>query len=115
MRLLVLTTEPVTADQLREAVPEDTEPEDAEVMVVAPAIHDDPLHFWMSDADEAIGRAEQVRRESVEGLGEEGVSATGDTGEADPYTAIFSAASTGGKFSVDSPGSCMYITTRTRK
>jgi hypothetical protein len=42
----------------------------------------------MSDADEAIARAEEVRRETVERLGEEGVPATGDTGEADPYTAI---------------------------
>ena len=29
-----------------------------------------------------------MREASVERLGEEGVSATGDTGEADPYTAI---------------------------
>ena len=42
----------------------------------------------MSDADEAIARAEAVRRKSVEELGEAGIPAAGDTGEADPHTAI---------------------------
>ena len=63
-------------------------------MVVAPALADSALKFWMSDADEAIARADEVRRESVERLGEQGVSATGDTGEADPFTAIYDALKT---------------------
>lgn len=88
MRLLVLTTEPVTADQLRGALPDDADPGDAEVLVVAPALQDDALHFWLSDADEAIARADRVRRETLERLGEQGVSATGDTGESDPEQAI---------------------------
>jgi hypothetical protein len=88
MKILVLTSEPVTAQQLRDALGSGSDPQDAEVMVVAPALADTAMKFWMSDADDAIARAEQVRRESVEGLGREGVSATGDTGEADPYTAI---------------------------
>ena len=88
MKVLVLTSEPITAEQLRSALEADIDPEDAEVMVVAPALAESAMKFWMSDADDAIGRAEQVRRESIERLGEEGVSATGDTGEADPYTAI---------------------------
>lgn len=88
MKVLVLTSEPITADQLRDALGNDGETADAEVMVVAPALAASAMKFWMSDADDAIARAEQVRRESVERLGEAGVSATGDTGEADPYTAI---------------------------
>lgn len=88
MKVLVLTSEPITAQQLRDALGSDGDPSDAEVMVVAPALADNALKFWMSDADEAIARAEQVRRESVERLGQAGVSASGDTGEADPYTAI---------------------------
>jgi len=88
MKVLVLTSEPITAQQLRDALGSDGDPGDAEVMVVAPALADSAVKFWMSDADEAIARADQVRRESVERLGREGVSATGDTGEADPYTAI---------------------------
>jgi hypothetical protein len=88
MRLLVLTSEPVSAAQLRDALPGDADPTDAEVMVVAPALHDSALRFWLSDADEAIARADEVRRESVEQLGAEGVSASADTGESDPEDAL---------------------------
>jgi nucleotide-binding universal stress UspA family protein len=88
MKVLVLTSEPVTAAQLRDALGSDGDPSDAEVMVVVPALAESGLKFWMSDADDAIARAEEVRQASVERLGEEGVSATGDTGEADPYAAI---------------------------
>jgi hypothetical protein len=88
MRLLVLTSEPVSADQLRQALPGDADPTDAEVMVVAPALHASALRFWLSDADEAIARAEDVRNQSLEQLGAEGVSATADTGESDPEDAV---------------------------
>ena len=88
MKLLVLTSEPITAAQLREALPGDAKPEDQEVMVVAPALQESGLRFWMSDADEAIARAEEVRSETVERLGSEGVAASGDTGESDPVQAI---------------------------
>jgi hypothetical protein len=89
MKVLVVTSEAISAQQLRDALGSaDGDPSDLEVMVVAPALADSALQFWMSDADDAIARAEQVRHESIERLGEEGVSASGDTGEADPYTAI---------------------------
>jgi hypothetical protein len=88
VKILVLTTEPVTADQLRAALPADSDPEDAEVMVVAPALHKNALRFWVSDADEAIAKADDVSHRSVEQLGAEGVSASGDTGESDPNEAI---------------------------
>jgi hypothetical protein len=88
VKVLVLTSEPITAQQLRATLGAHGDPSDLEVMVVAPALADSAVQFWMSDADEAIARAEEVRQASVERLGEEGVAATGDTGEADPYTAI---------------------------
>jgi hypothetical protein len=88
MRLLVLTSEPVTADRLRDALPGEADPTDAEVMVVAPALHKSALRFWLSDADAAIARAEEIRAESLDKLGEAGVSASGDTGESDPGKAI---------------------------
>jgi hypothetical protein len=88
VKLLVLTSEPISAQQLRDALPRDVDPQDAEVMLVAPAFHDSALRFWVSDADDAISRADAIRRESVERLGAEGVSASGDTGEADPLDAI---------------------------
>ena len=37
-------------------------------MVVAPALHASALRFWVSDADEAIERADAVRRQSVDEL-----------------------------------------------
>ena len=80
---MVLTTEPISPQQLREALPDGVRPEDSEVMVVAPALHESALRFWFSDADEAIGRAEAVGRESLESLDAGGVSASADTGEGD--------------------------------
>ena len=88
MKVLVLTSEPITADQLRGALDADVEPSDSEVMVVAPAYAESGLKFWMSDADDAIAKAEQVRRDSVQELDKAGVPASGDTGESDPETAI---------------------------
>ena len=88
MKLLVLTSEPITASQLREALPGGADPEQAEVMVIAPALQESALRFWLSDADEAIAKAKAVRGETVERLGSEGISASGDTGESDPFHAI---------------------------
>ena len=92
MRVVVLTSEPISADLLRAALGD--EAEDAEVMVVAPALHDSPVRFWASDADEAIARAQEVQEESVERLEEEGVDAAGDTGESDPLLALQDALAT---------------------
>jgi hypothetical protein len=57
-------------------------------MIVAPALHRSALRFWLSDADEAIQRAELVARETVERLGDAGFDARGDTGEGDPVKAV---------------------------
>jgi hypothetical protein len=88
MRLLVLTSEPITAQQLRNALADDADIAELEVMVVAPAVQASGLRFWMSDADEAIQRANEVRRQTVSELAGEGVAARGDTGESDPAQAI---------------------------
>ncbi len=94
MRILVLTTEAISARQLQAALPEGADPRDAEIMVIAPALHESALQFWFSDADEAIAKADQVRRQSLEQLGEQGVAASADTGEADPEEAIADALKT---------------------
>ena len=88
MKLLVLTSEPVSARQLRAAVGHDVGPGEVEVMVVAPALQKSAFRFWLSDADEAIAKADAVRRQTVEQLDHEGVAASGDTGESDPEKAI---------------------------
>ena len=94
MKLLVLTSEPITAEQLREVAGGDADPAEAEVMVVAPALQENALHFWLSDADEAIAKADAVRRETIAQLDADGVPASGDTGESDPLAAITDALQT---------------------
>lgn len=83
----MITSEPITAEHLREAIGFDAT-DDAEVLVIAPALHKSALRFWLSDADDAIARAQEVQQESVDRLGDAGVSATGDTGESEPMAAI---------------------------
>jgi hypothetical protein len=87
MKLLVITSEPITADHLRDAIGSE-EADDAEVLVIAPALHKSALRFWLSDADEAIARAQSIQQESVEKLDRDGIAATGDTGESEPLAAI---------------------------
>jgi hypothetical protein len=87
MKLLVIASEPITADHLREAVGSDAT-DDAEVLVIAPALHRSALRFWLSDADQAIARAQAGQRESVDQFESEGVTATGDTGDPEPLAAI---------------------------
>ena len=88
-KILALVSEPVSADALRSAV----EADDAEVLVVAPALNTKP-RFFLADPDPAIERAEAVQEETVERLNEEGVDAAGDTGEEDPLLALQDALTT---------------------
>ena len=91
-KILALVSEPVSADALRAAVgPE--EAEDAEVMVVAPALMS-RRRFLLASPDPAIERADAVQEETVERLSEEGIEAAGDTGESDPLVAIQDALAT---------------------
>lgn len=88
MKILVVASEVVSAGALRAALPDGVAPEDAEVMVVAPALQTSRLRFWMSDADDAIARAETISHETLGELEREGVAATADTGDSDVQTAI---------------------------
>jgi hypothetical protein len=90
MKVLVIASEPISADQLRAALDGGGDPdlEDVEIRIVAPALHTSALQFWISDADEAISKADSVWRTSVAQLGAAGVDAQGDTGESDPMRAI---------------------------
>ena len=84
-KILALVSEPVSGEALKEAVGDSAE--NAEVMVVAPALND-RFRFWTSDSDEAIARADAVQEETVERMDEEGIDAAGDTGESDPLLAL---------------------------
>lgn len=90
-RILAIVSEPVSADALKSAVGDDAA--DAEVLVIAPALQS-KRRFFLGDPDPAIERAEEVKEETVERLGEEGVDAAGDTGESDPLLAIQDALAT---------------------
>jgi hypothetical protein len=94
MKLLVVTSEPVTAPQLREAVHIDADPADIEVMVLAPALAQNGIRFWFSDADAGIERATAVSSETVDSLAGSGLNAEGTTGEGDPMQAIVDALQT---------------------
>lgn len=98
MKLLVLISHPITAAQLRAAVGAEVDPADTELLVLAPAFTDSAIKFWLSDTDEAIERATQVRSQTVRELAGEGVPAAGRTGASDPVQAIDDALKT---FSAD--------------
>ena len=93
MKLLVLATDPIDADDVRRALPDD-DLEGAEVLVVSPATNQSKLAFWVSDPDQAIAEADAAQEETVERLEESGVDAAGDTGESEPGVAIQDALAT---------------------
>jgi hypothetical protein len=92
-KILALVSEPVSAEALRSAVG-DEQASDAEVLVVAPALNT-RTRFLLADPDPAIDRAEDVQRETVERLSEDGVdAAAGTPGEEDPMLALQDALAT---------------------
>ena len=94
MKLLVLATEPVSADDVRRALPGDEGVEGAEVLVVAPAVNESPVAFWVSDSDKAIADAESVAERTAAQLRERGASARATTGESEPLLALQDALAT---------------------
>jgi hypothetical protein len=92
VKILVLTSEPLGAGRLRAALAANGLGRDAlelaEVMIIAPALHENALRFWVSDADEAIARANEIARATVAELDREGVEASAAIGESDPVAAI---------------------------
>jgi hypothetical protein len=94
MKLLVLASDPVGADDVRRALPGDDDVEGAEVLVVAPAVNESPVRFWMSDTDAAIGRASETADETADELRSEGAQARARTGEAEPLLALQDALAT---------------------
>lgn len=91
MKIIALAAEPIDPSVLRSAVGDGVD--DAEVLVVAPALNT-KVRFWVSDPDPAIDRAQDVAKESVDRLEEEGVEALGEPGESDPLLALQDALAT---------------------
>ena len=93
MRLLVLATDPVGADEVRAALPgEDLE--GAEVLVVSPAVNESAVAFWMSDSDEAIAEAQSTAERTAAELREAGAQARATSGESEPLLALQDALAT---------------------
>jgi hypothetical protein len=93
VKLLVLATDPVGADDVRRALPDD-DLEGAEVLVVSPAVNQSPVAFWVSDADEAIAEAESAAEQTAAQLREGGARARATTGEGEPLVALQDALAT---------------------
>ncbi|WP_327471826.1 hypothetical protein [Baekduia sp.] len=93
MKLLVLATDPIDADDLRDAL-DGEELDGAEVLVVSPAVNASPVAFWVSDSDEAIADAESTARQTAEALAAEGARTHAETGESEPLLALQDALAT---------------------
>jgi deoxyribodipyrimidine photolyase-like uncharacterized protein len=93
MKLLVLATDPVDADDLRGAL-DGEEIEGAEVLVVSPAVNESAIAFWVSDSDEAILDAESAAKQTAEALKAEGARVRSTAGESDPLLALQDALTT---------------------
>jgi hypothetical protein len=93
MKLLVLATDPVDADDLRGALPGESI-DGAEVLVVSPAVNESPVAFWVSDSDEAIADAESTAKQSADALAAVGARTRAETGESDPLLALQDALAT---------------------
>jgi hypothetical protein len=93
VKLLVLATDYVSADDVKTALP-DEELEGAEVLVVSPAVNESPVAFWVSDADEAIAEAQSAAERTAAALREGGAQARATTGESEPLLALQDALAT---------------------
>jgi hypothetical protein len=93
VKLLVLATDPVDADRVRAALPDD-DLDGAEVLVVSPAVNESAVAFWVSDSDEAIADAESTAERTAAALREGGASTRATTGESEPLVALQDALAT---------------------
>jgi hypothetical protein len=93
VKLLVLATDPVDADHVRAALPDD-DLDGAEVLVVSPAVNESAVAFWVSDSDEAIADAGSAAETTAAHLREGGARARAKTGESEPLLALQDALAT---------------------
>ena len=87
-RILLVTTTPMSADQLRTALPEDASRDELAVLVVVPTLAENEAQFRLGQANEPVQTAEAVARETVSRLREAGIQVAGHIGAADPAVAL---------------------------
>jgi hypothetical protein len=86
-RVLVVANETVAGRKLHTAVRRATEDRPSRVLVVSPALNS-PLRHFVSDEDGARRNAQQRLDRSLRALGDAGIEARGEVGDADPLQAI---------------------------
>jgi nucleotide-binding universal stress UspA family protein len=86
-RILVVANETVAGSALRVEILHRAGRDDADVLVVAPALNT-RLRHWTSDEDRARAEAQDRLDASLRALGEAGVDARGQVGDDDPIQAI---------------------------
>jgi hypothetical protein len=86
-RVLVVANETVAGRRLHEAVRRATEGRPSRVLVISPALNS-PIRHFVSDEDGARRAAQERLDRSLHALGDEGIGASGQVGDADPVQAI---------------------------
>jgi hypothetical protein len=86
-RVLVIANETVGGRALSQTLIERVRGRPADVLVVAPALNSQ-LRYWTSDEDGARAAAQERVHASVAALGELGLAARGEVGDAEPLQAI---------------------------
>lgn len=86
-RVLLVATDPVSADQLCHALP-GVPCEDLAVLVIAPTLTINSRAVALSRPEEAIDHAEETTRTTVTALREAGIHASGHIGPTDPAVAL---------------------------
>lgn len=86
-RVLLVTTEPISARQLRAALPDLTQ-DDLAVLVVVPTLAATQAAFHAGDPTEPVEHAEHIARDTVAALSAAGIHTSGHIGPADPAVAV---------------------------
>lgn len=88
-RILVVANRTCPCPALQDVIRQKAQEHDeAEVLIVSPALNQSKLAHWVSDTDEAVAEAESRLAETVESLRVSGVEAAGQVGDANPFNAI---------------------------
>jgi hypothetical protein len=87
-RILVVANETLTGEALRQEIAHRIRGQEAEVLVVCPALNVSRIKHWVSDEDEARRQAQERLDSVVARLRRDGVSVKGDIGDADPLQAL---------------------------
>lgn len=87
-RVLVVANETVGGGALLEEIRQRCRDRDCEVLVITPALPVSRASHWASDVDEALELARQRMELSLIAIGELGLKARGEIGDADPNVAI---------------------------